>query len=272
MSGSEVRRAALLVDLENVRHGLGADAGRRFAEEPQRWVDWLAAGGDGGPRRSFVVQRCYLAHESFSTLRAPLTKAGFEVVDCSVAPESGKNSADIRLVVDAMDLLHSSDARVEEFVVVSADADVLPLLHRLRSAGRGRTLVAGDGTRPGYVRVADRVVSREVLAEACGTALPGGSGDPPQPRARGPVPAQRTPPGPSRNARRALHTIRSTVGKASEPVREATLRRRVLAVVPALGPGFDGTGSLRAFVDRHAPELEWRGDRLANPRRHRVVA
>jgi len=87
-----------------------------------------------------IVKRAYADWTASSKGRDQLLELGIEPIHLFHSSRSGKNSSDIRLVIDAVDLLHSSP--VDTFVVVSADSDFVPLVSRLRSAGK---IVIGAG-------------------------------------------------------------------------------------------------------------------------------
>ena len=70
-----------------------------------------------------------------------LLRLGFSLIH-QIHFTSGKNSSDIKLSIDAMDLLHRSPATIDTFVIVSSDSDFFPLVNRLRSSGK-TVIVAG---------------------------------------------------------------------------------------------------------------------------------
>ena len=94
----------------------------------------------------------------FSRLRALLTSAGFEVVDCPALTARGKNAADIRIVLDVVDAM-SGVVRYDEFVIVSSDSDFTPLMHRLRAADRRVVAVAAETSSSAYLSVVEEVLT-----------------------------------------------------------------------------------------------------------------
>lgn len=110
-------QVAVLIDFENV--GLNS-------------VQWLFDQISDVGR--IIVKRAYADWAASSKGRDQLLELGIEPIHLFHSAGSGKNSSDIRLVIDAIDLLHSSP--VDTFVVVSADSDFVPLVSRLRSAGK----------------------------------------------------------------------------------------------------------------------------------------
>jgi len=169
-----VDKAVLLMDFDNLFSALWRqDRGmaRAFAADPGVWLHRLA-----GDRRRWLVLRCYLNPAGwlpcedeasgrlyFSRFRPGLTRAGFEVVDCPALTQCGsKNAADIRLVLDAVDLLRS-DCRYDEFMVASGDSDFAPLLSRLRAHDRRTAIVAWGPIASAYRALADQVLDHEAL-------------------------------------------------------------------------------------------------------------
>ena len=78
-----------------------------------------------------VVKKAYADWERYKASRRPLHEAAFELIEIPHVSYSGKNSADIRLVVDALDLCYTK-AHVDMFVIVSGDSDFSPLVSKLR--------------------------------------------------------------------------------------------------------------------------------------------
>ena len=104
-----------------------------------------------------IIKRAYA---DWSTLKGQHGKAlelGIEAMHHFHSTKSGKNSSDISLAIDAVDLLHNSP--VDTFVIASADTDFVPLVRRLRAAGK---LVIGAGRRAvvseNLVRSCDRYI------------------------------------------------------------------------------------------------------------------
>ena len=166
-------RCAIFVDFDNVfttLWGLDRNAALRFASEPADWLQILANSSLTGEPRRWLVARCYLnpagyaptpgeANDRlyFSRFRPSLVRAGFEVIDCPVVSRGGKNAADIRMVVDALDLL-GHRTHFDEFVLASGDSDFTPLLQRLRAEDRRITIISPGYLSSAYTAIADRVV------------------------------------------------------------------------------------------------------------------
>lgn len=162
-------RTAMFVDFDNVYIGLrrlDPDAAEAFATDPGHWLSELESGSDadGDFSRRFLVRACYLNPSVFSRFRPNFTRAGFQVVDCPSLTQQGKSSADINLVLDAVDAL-DADTRYDEFVIVSADADFTPLVQRCRAADRRVTIITASPAASAYRAVADTVITADDLAE-----------------------------------------------------------------------------------------------------------
>ncbi|MEZ5216223.1 MAG: NYN domain-containing protein [Ilumatobacteraceae bacterium] len=192
-------RTALFVDFDNLFGGLhDRDAALAFAlaERPAEWLAELARrelGDDQG--REFVVCRCYLnpagwlADERHGNeqgrlylqrYRPAFTRAGFEVVDCPNLTSASKNAADIRIVIDALDVL--ADGFTDEFVLASGDADFTPLLYRLRSFDKRIVVAAASAPASAYASVATSVFD---VAELLVPLLESSEGGPAAPRSSG---------------------------------------------------------------------------------------
>jgi len=78
-----------------------------------------------------VVKKAYSDWSRYDSAKRPLHEAAFELIEIPHVSYSGKNSADIRLVVDALDLCYAK-SHVDVFVIVSGDSDFSPLVSKLR--------------------------------------------------------------------------------------------------------------------------------------------
>jgi uncharacterized LabA/DUF88 family protein len=77
------------------------------------------------------VKKAYCDWERYKEFKAPMHSASFELIEIPHIRQSGKNSADIRMVVDALDLCYTK-SHVDAFVIVSGDSDFSPLVSKLR--------------------------------------------------------------------------------------------------------------------------------------------
>ncbi len=149
--------SALFVDFDNIFTRLdeiSPAAARAFGFNPHRWLRWLETHavrmlyGDG-VRRRILKRCCYMNPQWYHQYRPFFIRAAFNVIDCPPLTNQGKTSADIHLVMDAMDTL-SHKTMFDEFIILSGDADFTPLLIRLQEHAR-RTLVLSVGyASPAY--------------------------------------------------------------------------------------------------------------------------
>ena len=80
---------------------------------------------------SIVVKKAYCDWERYKEFKSGMHQAGFELIEIPHVKQSGKNSADIRMVVDALDLCYTK-GHVDTFVILSGDSDFSPLVSKLR--------------------------------------------------------------------------------------------------------------------------------------------
>lgn len=126
---------ALFCDFENV--ALGVRDAKFAAFDIQKVLERLLLKG------SIVVKKAYCDWARYKEFKAPMHEAAFELIDIPHVRMSGKNSADIRMVVDALDLCYTK-AHVDTFVVISGDSDFSPLVSKLRENNK---LVIGVGVK-----------------------------------------------------------------------------------------------------------------------------
>ena len=92
---------------------------------------------------SIVVKKAYCDWERYKAFKAPMHDAAFELIEIPHTRQSGKNSADIRMVVDALDLCYTKE-HIDTFVIISGDSDFSPLVSKLRENAK---LVIGVGVK-----------------------------------------------------------------------------------------------------------------------------
>jgi uncharacterized protein (TIGR00288 family) len=132
---AELSNLALFCDFENIALGV-RDA--RYAQfDINRVLERLLLKG------SIVVKKAYCDWERYREFKSGMHQAGFELIEIPHVSQSGKNSADIRMVVDALDLCYTKP-HVETFVIISGDSDFSPLVSKLRENNKG---VIGVGVK-----------------------------------------------------------------------------------------------------------------------------
>ncbi|NML25219.1 NYN domain-containing protein [Zoogloea dura] len=114
---------ALFCDFENVALGVRDAKYEKF--DIKLVLERLLLKG------SIVVKKAYCDWERYKGFKAGMHEANFELIEIPHVRQSGKNSADIRLVVDALDLCYTK-SHVDTFVIISGDSDFSPLVSKLR--------------------------------------------------------------------------------------------------------------------------------------------
>jgi len=119
----DVTNMALFCDFENIALGVRDASYEKF--DIGKVLERLLLKG------SIVVKKAYCDWERYKAFKAPMHEASFELIEIPHVRQSGKNSADIRMVVDALDLCYTK-SHVDTFVLLSGDSDFSPLVSKLR--------------------------------------------------------------------------------------------------------------------------------------------
>lgn len=122
-SSADTASMALFCDFENVALGVRDAQYEKFDIKPV--LERLLAKG------SIVVKKAYCDWDRYKAFKSAMHEANFELIEIPHVRQSGKNSADIRLVVDALDLCYTK-SHVDTFVIISGDSDFSPLVSKLR--------------------------------------------------------------------------------------------------------------------------------------------
>lgn len=122
-SADDNNSLALFCDFENIALGVRDAKYQKF--DISHILEKLLVKG------SIVVKKAYCDWERYKDFKVPMHEASFELIDIPHVRQSGKNSADIRMVVDALDLCYTK-AHVDTFVIISGDSDFSPLVSKLR--------------------------------------------------------------------------------------------------------------------------------------------
>jgi uncharacterized protein (TIGR00288 family) len=114
---------AVFLDLENI--AIGAHDAHFPAFDIRKVLERLLLKGQ------IVVKKAYCDFDRYKSFKRGLHEAAFELIEIPHVRQSGKNSADIRMVVDALDLCYTK-SHVDTFVIISGDSDFSPLVSKLR--------------------------------------------------------------------------------------------------------------------------------------------
>jgi uncharacterized protein (TIGR00288 family) len=134
-AAGEIENMAVFCDFENVALGVQDAKYEKF--DIKVVLEKLLVKG------SIVVKKAYCDWARYKEFKAPMHEAAFELIEIPHVRQSGKNSADIRMVVDALDLCYTK-AHVDTFVIVSGDSDFSPLVSKLRENNK---IVIGVGVK-----------------------------------------------------------------------------------------------------------------------------
>jgi uncharacterized protein (TIGR00288 family) len=132
---TDTENMALFCDFENIALGV-RDA--KYADfDIQKVLERLLLKGN------IVVKKAYCDWDRYKDFKRAMHEASFELIEIPHVRMSGKNSADIRMVVDALDLCYTK-AHVDTFVIISGDSDFSPLVSKLRENNK---IVIGVGVK-----------------------------------------------------------------------------------------------------------------------------
>jgi uncharacterized protein (TIGR00288 family) len=134
-TASDTKNMALFCDFENVALGVREAKSGEF--DIRKVLERLLLKGD------IVVKKAYCGWERYQEFKKPMHEAAFELIEIPHTRMSGKNSADIRMVVDALDLCYTK-SHVDTFVIISGDSDFSPLVSKLRENNK---VVIGVGVK-----------------------------------------------------------------------------------------------------------------------------
>ena len=132
---NDTNNLALFCDFENIALGVRE---ARYAEfDVKKVLERLLLKG------SIVVKKAYCDWDRYKDFKKSMHEAAFELIEIPHVRISGKNSADIRMVVDALDLCYTK-SHVDTFVIISGDSDFSPLVSKLRENDK---MVIGVGVK-----------------------------------------------------------------------------------------------------------------------------
>jgi len=132
---AKTQNMALFCDFENI--ALGVRDARYEAFDIQKVLERLLLRGN------IVVKKAYCDWDRYKEFKAAMHEANFELIEIPHVRQSGKNSADIRMVVDSLDLCYTK-AHVDTFVIISGDSDFSALVSKLRENNK---VVIGVGVK-----------------------------------------------------------------------------------------------------------------------------
>ncbi|HWH48304.1 MAG TPA: NYN domain-containing protein [Burkholderiales bacterium] len=182
---TDERNMAVFCDFENIALGVREAKYDKF--DMKKVLERLLVKG------SIVVKKAYCDWDRYKDFKAPMHEAAFEMIEIPHVRQSGKNSADIRMVVDALDLCYTK-AHVDTFVIISGDSDFSPLVSKLRENNKE---VIGVGVKHStsdlLIANCDEFIFYDDLVREKSQARRGGGGRKKPAAAARPVAAPRAP-------------------------------------------------------------------------------
>jgi uncharacterized protein (TIGR00288 family) len=170
---AETHNMALFCDFENV--ALGVRDANYASFDIRKVMERLLLKGN------LVVKKAYCDWSRYGEFKARMHGAAFELIEIPHVSQSGKNSADIRMVVDALDLCYTKE-HLDTFVIISGDSDFSPLVAKLRENNK---IVIGVGVKNStsdlLMANCDEFIYYDDLVRR----------QPPRPRAKRPAPARK---------------------------------------------------------------------------------
>jgi uncharacterized LabA/DUF88 family protein len=235
---------AVFCDFENVALGVREAKYDRF--DIARVLERLLLKG------SIVVKKAYCDWERYKEFKAPMHSASFELIEIPHVRQSGKNSADIRMVVDALDLCYTK-SHVNAFVIVSGDSDFSPLVSKLRENNK---MVIGVGVKKStsdlLVSACDEFIYYDDLVRQ---RTPRPAASPPPSRRRGSSPKPEPAPTTDPKLQEALDLIVATVEALAEergddePVWGSMVKQTLKRRRPGFNERYYGFGSFNELLE-----------------------
>jgi uncharacterized LabA/DUF88 family protein len=223
------QRIALFIDFENLvtRTGIAADS---FDLQPA--LDTLLEKG------KVVFRRAYADWTRFAPATQRLHDLGVELVDVPPSTRAGKNGADVRLVIDALELAYLRE-HIDTFVIASGDSDFCPLAYKLRE--NDRTVVGmavKESTSPLFVKACDEFIYLRT----------GGARHRREPAKEKEKPKEKAVPEVAREA------VRAILGRATSPVNPSAIKAAVVRKEPDFDEREHGFSSFTRLLEEMEKE------------------
>lgn len=219
---------------------------------------------------SIVVKKAYCDWERYKAFKAAMHEAAFELIEIPHVRQSGKNSADIRMVVDALDLCYTK-SHVDTFVIVSGDSDFSPLVSKLRENNK---TVIGVGVKNStsdlfigncdeFVFYDDLVREKEKRVRAAAPRRES-AGKPDENKTAAPVQKPDKPAGdPDKAIDLAVETVEALISErgGSDTIWGSMVKQTIKRRLPQFSERFHGFRSFNALLEEAAKRgllaLEW---------------
>ncbi|WP_294381014.1 NYN domain-containing protein [Prosthecobacter sp.] len=234
---------AVFCDFENLAIGVKDAKYDKF--DMNKVLDRLLLKG------SIVVKKAYCDWDRYKSFKAAVHEASFELIEIPHVRQSGKNSADIRMVVDALDLCYTKP-HVDTFAIVSGDSDFSPLVSKLRENNK---TVIGVGVKQStsglfidncdeFIFYDDLVREEEKTKSRLARAKPAPKANAPEKKSGG---------DPEKAIQMVVETVEAMLGRSGSdtvwagPVKQAIRRRQ-----PQFDERFYGFSTFSALLEAAA--------------------
>ena len=235
---STERRIALFIDFENLVTNTGITASN-FDLQPS--LDRLLEKG------KVVFRRAYCDWARFREAKSGLHELGVELVDVPPSTRAGKNGADMRLVIDALELCYARE-HIDTFVIASGDSDFCPLAYKLRENDRFVIgLSVKESTSPMFVKACDEFIYLRPpgrRGEEPSRSSRSGGGERTRSQSSSPAPASAAP--------------ASGGGAPSAPRGIPPIAREVVAALLARATGPINPSVIKSAIVRKEPDFDER--------------
>ena len=261
---TSARRMALFIDFENLVTNTGITP-QNF--ELKSSMDQLLEKG------KVIFRRAYCNWTRFEEAKGTLHELGVELVDVPPSTRSGKNGADMRLVIDALELCYARE-HIDTFVIASGDSDFCPLAYKLRENDR---LVIGlavrEATSPLFVKACDEFIYLPTHTRRGSHEAKESKSNGHEPRRRsersggGAKPASR--PKTSTVPAIAREVVSNLLSRATGPINPSLIKETIVRKQPDFDERDHGFSSLSRLLE--AMEREGLLSRLVQGRQQYVV-
>jgi len=244
---NDYAQVAIFIDYDNIEISVTDTLGKDVDVE---WKNILEMASRTGRT---VIRRAYADWAAQSGAQRELLGLGIDLVH--VSSKRGKNAADIRIVIDALEMLQNSNSQVTHVVLVSGDGDFTELVHRLRSFGKVVIGVGVSGTSAEYlVNACDEFIFYDKLIAV--------TPQPPKPVRKG---AQEPTPAPSFDITEARMLLRRVLEAwESEWMLASELKKTMLRLHPSFNERNYNFSSFKEFLQAQNEMINMRtsGDQL----------
>jgi uncharacterized protein (TIGR00288 family) len=242
-ASSDTVNMALFCDFENVALGVRDAKYAKF--DINKVLERLLLKG------SIVLKKAYCDWERYKEFKSDMHEASFELIEIPHVRMSGKNSADIRMVVDALDLCYTK-SHVDTFVIISGDSDFSPLVSKLRENDK---TVIGVGVKNSSSDLLVANCDEFIFYDDLVREKPGGRQPKKKPQAKPAVSGEAAPKDNEDKTEKALEMVMQTVEAlidergAEEKIWASMVKQALKRRNPGFNESYYGFSSFSKLLD-----------------------